>query len=711
MKQLTQQLKSGKMEILEVPFPVLGDNHLLVRNHFSVISAGTEGKTVSDARKGYIAKARSRQKEVKQVIEMVKANGLKSTYDFVMNKLDAPSALGYSCAGEIIAIGKQVSGFQVGDWVACGGNSASHADVVAVPVNLAVKIPKELSLQEAAFTTLGAIAMQGIRQAELKVGESCLIIGMGLIGQITAKILQASGIRAIGVDVSETALSQCKTAGIAPVYLRSQAGIEDLITEFSGGFGVDAVLITAGSSSLDPIEFAGQMARKKGKIVIVGAVPTGFERANFYKKELDVRMSMSYGPGRGDLNYEEKGNDYPVGYVRWTENRNMQAFVDLLASRKIHVHDLISHTFPLEQAEQAYNMIVGESQKFNGILLQYDTELPKGKIQYKEFTGSKSSANIGLIGAGNYAQGVLLPQLKNHFVFTGLLTSKGNISRYVADKYGFAYSTPKASDIYEDELISTVFVTTRHDSHAEYVLQAIAAHKHVFVEKPLAINEAQLEEIKEAQNKAIAANKAKQIMVGFNRRFSPAILEMQKLLVPEQAKSIQIRVNAGDLAPDHWVNDPEIGGGRIIGEACHFVDLAMCIAASPVKSVSAEALEKANGIINSVAVTLAFENGSIASISYFSNGSKLLPKESIEVFCGGTVVQIDDFKSMQITGKSVKKIKFKNQDKGHANTIRFFHDSLINGKAPIIPFEELYLSSLATFKVLESIREQRKIIL
>lgn len=709
MKQLTQQLKSGKMEILEVPFPLLGDRQILVRNHFSVISAGTEGKTVSDARKGYIAKARSRQKEVKQVIEMIKTNGLRSTYDFVMNKLDAPSALGYSCAGEVIAVGKEVGTFQVGDWAACGGNSASHADVVSVPVHLAVKIPKHISLQHAAFTTLGAIAIQGIRQAELKMGESCLLIGMGLIGQLSAQIMLASGIKVIGVDVSEISVEQAKKAGIQNVYLRNQVGIEDLITEFSGGYGVDSVIITAGSSSLDPIEFAGQMARKKGKIVIVGAVPTGFDRATFYKKELEVRMSMSYGPGRGDLQYEDKGIDYPYGYVRWTENRNMQAFVDLLSEQKINIEAVITHTFALENAEKAYELILSKEENFNGIVLQFETDIPAAKIRLKE--QHKSSNKIGLIGAGNYAQGVLLPNLKGLFQLGTVLTSKGNVARYVAEKYGFESATSNPDDVFNDESLSGVIVSTRHDSHAKYVLQAIAAQKHVFVEKPLAINEAQLEEIKTAYESALSKNKAKQIIVGFNRRFSPAIQELKKILVPTQAKSINIRVNAGDLPPEHWVNDPETGGGRIIGEACHFVDLARCIADSPIKSVSAEALEKANGIINSVSITLGFENGSIASISYFSNGSKLLPKELIEVFCGGTVVRIDDFKTMEITGKSVKKIKFGKQDKGHGNTIRLFHDSLVNGKAAIIPFEEIYESSLATFKVLESIREQRKILL
>lgn len=711
MKQLTQQLKSGKMEILEVPFPLLEEKQILVRNYFSVISSGTEGKTVTDARKGYIAKARSRQKEVKQIIEMIKANGLKSTYDFVMNKLDAPSALGYSCAGEVIAVGEKITGFKVGDFVACGGNSASHADVVSIPQYLAVKLPQHVDLKEAAFTTLGAISLQGIRQAELKVGENCLIIGMGLIGQITAKILQTSGIKVVGIDVSDSSVNQSKKNGIKYVYPRGQNGIEEVLRAFSAGFGLDSVIITAGTNSLDPIEFAGKIARKKAKIVIVGAVPTGFERENFYKKELDVRMSMSYGPGRGDLNYEDKGIDYPVGYVRWTENRNMQAFVDLLESGKLYISDLISHVFPLEDVEKAYNLIVSKEEEFNGILIQYDSEIPKSKINFKTGVFQKSSTNIGLIGAGNFAQGILLPKMRGLFQFGGIVTNKGNISKYVADKYGFSFASDNPNDLFQDESISTIFITTRHDSHAKYVLKGIESHKNIFVEKPLALNERELEEIKTAYHKLLEKNIFKHIVVGFNRRFSAAIEYVKKTFGENQAKSINIRVNAGDLPFEHWVNDPEIGGGRIIGEACHFIDLATFIAGSKIKTVSAEALNKANGLISSVSISLGFDNGSIASISYFSNGNKLVSKEFIEIFCGGTIVQIDDFKSVKIHGKNKKIIKFRSQDKGHIKEMELFHHSIKHGLDPIISFEESYRSTLATFKVVQSIRETRKIFL
>ncbi|MFC2175556.1 bi-domain-containing oxidoreductase [Bacteroidota bacterium] len=710
MKQLTQELKSGKMEIMEVPFPALNKGQVLVRNHYSVISAGTEGKTVTDARKGYIAKARSRQKEVKQVLDMVKTNGLLPTYKLVMNKLEAPSALGYSTAGEVIAIADDVTAFKVGDRVACGGGSACHADVISVPVNLCAKVPDNVDLKHAAFTTIASIAIQGVRQAELRMGENCLIIGMGLIGQMTSKILNASGIRAIAVDVSEGQIQQSKSVGIKDVYNRNLPGIEDLIAKFSDGNGVDAIIITAGTSSLDPVEFAGVCARKKAKVVIVGAVPTGFSRANYYKKELDLRMSMSYGPGRQDPNYEEKGIDYPVGYVRWTENRNMQSYLELIEGGKLDVAALISHEFNLADAPDAYNMILNRSEAFNGVVLRYEEDLPATKVELTSKTYAASEPNVGLIGAGNFAQGTLLPNMKGHCNFVGVATGRGNMSKYVGEKYNFNYCAESAEEIVGDDKINTVFITTRHDSHAEYVVKAANAGKNVFVEKPLAMNLEELEQIKTVYEKS-SKNSPIKVMVGFNRRFAPAVQEIKRLFVDEQAKSIVIRVNAGVVPADHWVNDPKVGGGRIIGEGCHFIDLAMFLAGDKITSVTANSMEDANGLNNTVVITLEFANGSIASVNYFSNGNKEVSKEYIEVYCGETIAIIDDFKSLTISGAKNKVKKFKGQDKGHSNELKLYLESVLKGKPQPISFEDCYLSSLATLKVLESIRDNRKLFL
>jgi polar amino acid transport system substrate-binding protein len=712
MQQLTQQLKSGHMEILEVPFPALNIRTILVRNHFSVISAGTEGKTVTDARKGYIAKAKSRQKEVRQVIEMVKTNGLLPTYKLVMNKLEAPASLGYSTAGEVIAVGEGVFEFKVGDFVACGGAGASHADVVSIPVHLAVKVPETIDLKQAAFSTIASIAIQGIRQADLRMGENCLVIGMGIVGQLTYKILEASGMYPIGIDVSDIQVKQSKEAGILNVYNRTQEGLDEIILNFTKGQGADSVIITAGTSSLDPVEFAGAMARKKAKVVIVGAVPTGFSRMHYYKKELDLKMSMSYGPGRSDINYEEKGIDYPIGYVRWTENRNMQSYIDLLASKRLDISSLISHTFSLAEASKAYDMILERVEPFAGILIQYDQETELiSKVALKNQTYKPEEANVGFIGAGSFAQGTLIPNMKGFCNFVGITTGRGNTAKYVGDKYGFNYLAASADEIVKDSKINTVFITTRHNLHAENVLKAIQNGKNVFVEKPLAMNEEELSEIKLAYETANSKGNVKHVMVGFNRRFAPAVQDLEKLFLPEQMKSIAIRVNSGVMPIDHWVNDPVIGGGRIIGEACHFIDLAMFLADSPIVSVSADSIPDANNLNNTVVINLKMKNGSIASINYFANGNKAVPKEQIEVFSGGIIAQIDDFRSLKIFGNKSKTIKYKGQDKGHAKGVQTFLKTIKEGLPCSIPFEESYLSMLATFKINQSLKENRKILI
>jgi len=714
MDQLTQQLKSGHMEILEVPFPILGRGQVMVRNYYSVISAGTESKTVSDARKGYIAKARSRQKEVRQVVEMIKTNGLMETYKLVMNKLEAPSPLGYSCSGEVIAVGEGVTGLKVGDKVACGGSTAVHAEVVAVPVNLCVKLPDTVNPREAAFTTVASIAIQGIRQAELQFGHHAVVIGLGLIGQLTMQILKSSGVHAIGVDISDQQVELAKKGGSAHVYNRNLEGLEPFIAELTGGLGADAVLITAGTSSLDPVEFAGRIARKKGKVVIVGAVPTGFSREHYYKKELDLRMSSSYGPGRYDPNYEEKGIDYPAGYVRFTENRNMQSFIDLLATDNLSLDYLITHEFLLNDAPQAYSMILDKSEPFAGILIRYDEEKElKSDLTFPKVNHQAQNPEVGFIGAGNFAQNMLLPRMKGKCNFVSIATMKGNESVYVAKKYGFTRVVDSAEKVTADPEVNTVFIVTRHDTHAKYVMDGLKAGKHVYVEKPLAMNEGQLEEVRELYHSVSATDPSKvpMLMVGFNRRFSPAVEKIMSLFSKDQPKAIQVRINAGSLPPEHWVNDPEFGGGRIVGEACHFIDLAMFLAGSPITSVYAREMKDPNNMSNTVSITLDFENGSVAGLTYFSNGSKKLSKESIEVFCGGTVAVIDDFKTLQLFGNTVKTFRFKGQDKGHATQLARFLEAVKTGAPCPVPFHESYLSMSATFKVLESLSSGRAISL
>jgi len=709
MQQLTQQLKSGKMEIIEVPVPALGKDQVLVRNYYSIISAGTEGKTVTDARKGYITKARSRQKEVQQVIELIKTQGLRETYNMVMNKLEAPSPLGYSCAGEVIATGENITSFAVGDKVACGGNTAVHADIVAVPVNLCVKVPDNVDLKQAAMTTIASIAVQGIRQAELKMGESCLVIGTGIIGILTMQMLEAAGIKAIGVDVNKTQIEYAKKLGVQNIYDRNAEGIEDLIKNFSGRSGTDAVIITAAASSTDPVELAGEAAGKKGKVVIVGAVPTGFSRKNYYRKELDLRMSCSYGPGRYDPLYEEKGIDYPEGYVRWTENRNMQFFIDLLSRKKINIDPLISHTFPLIEAPNAYNIILEKSEPFAGIAIQYDSDSKsESTIRLRKEHYQTAKPVIGFIGAGSFAQNMLLPNLKNKIQFSGVVTARGNTSRYIADKYGFSYCTSDGNEVIQDKNTNTVFIATRHDLHGKYVLEALQAGKNVFVEKPLALKPDELEKIKGTYYSMDKENRPR-VMVGFNRRFAPAVRRMNTIFNQHQQKAISMRINAGIIPADHWVHDPETGGGRIIGEVCHFIDLATFIAGSKVNNLFATVMKDPENKNDTLTINLHFNNGSICSIAYFSNGNKKLPKEYIEIFCGGSVIQINDFKEKKIIGKINKSTKQKSQDKGHKEElIRFIH-AIEKGESSPIPFDELYHSSLVTFRVIDSIKSGQAI--
>lgn len=707
MHQLTQQLKSGTMEILEVPFPALGNGQILVRNHYSIISTGTEGKTISDARKGYIAKARSRQKEVRQVLDMIKNTGVVETYKLVMNKLEAPAALGYSCAGEIIAIGGGVANFHIGDLVACGGQGAYHADVVSVYQNLCVKVPEIVELRHAAFATIASIAIQGIRQADLRFGESCVIIGLGLVGQIAIQVLNAAGIKTIGVDIDDQQVEAGLKCGAAISLNRNQSGIARIIQDQTYGVGADAVIITAATSSLDPVNFAGEICRKKGRVVIVGAVPTGFERANYYKKELELLMSTSYGPGRYDLNYEEKGIDYPVSHVRWTENRNMQSFIDLLAAGKLDMDKIITHTFSLGEAPEAYNMILEKSEHFTGVIIQYDEQKTiKRTVKFNDIQYKPEDVNVGFIGAGNFAQNILLPRLRGLCNFTGIATAHGNTARYVADKYKFGYCSDNADNIIADNNTNIIFIATRHNLHGNYVIKALRAGKNVFVEKPLTLVLEELEEIKSIVESSSGDNR---LMVGFNRRFSPFIQTIQKLFTPEQPKAMNFRINAGSVPSEHWVNDTEIGGGRIIGEACHFIDLAMCIAASPINTVVANVMGGNPQFNDTVTITLTFKNGSVANISYFSNGSKTLSKEYIEIFCSGTTAIIDDFKTLTLYDKKVTKHKLKSQDKGHTMELKLFLNSIKEGKPCPITFTELYLSTLATFKVLNSIKENRLI--
>jgi len=699
MEQLTQNLKDGKMELLEVPFPAVEKGQVLIRNHHSLISTGTEGKTVKDARLGYIGKARARKEEVKKVVVAAKTFGVRNTYRMVMNKLDAPSPLGYSCAGEVIAIANDVKNFRVGDLVACGGVSAVHAEVVSVPVNLCVLIPEKVSTKEASFTTVGAIALQGIRQADLKLGENCAVIGLGLVGQLTVQMLRASGVKVIGIDLDDNMINIASANGCDLVLNRNHTTLEEEISEFTKGFGTDSVIITAGSTSTDPVDLAGAISRKKGNVVIVGGVPTGFKRPNYFKKELDLRMSSSYGPGRYDSNYEAHGIDYPYGYVRWTENRNMQAFVDLINEDKINISKLLTHTFKFNDAPQAYDLLLNRHEPYVGMVLEYDLNKKlKKSVKLVDNKPSGEKPAVGLIGAGSFGQNFLLPAMKNKADLIAVATSRPNNAVNIARKFEFNHATSNAEEVISNSDLNTIFIATRHDSHAKYVINSLQQNKNVFVEKPLCLYPEELDQIIEAYTKS-----GSKLMVGYNRRFSPFVQQIMASISKELPKSINYRINAGFIPSDHWIHDPKVGGGRIIGEVCHFIDLAMFISGHPIVSVSARALRDSGNKEETLVVNLDFEDGSIASISYFSNGNKSLNKENIEIFCGGEVFLIDDFKSLTSYSSKTEKTSG-NQDKGHNNEVSEYLNAVAKGTDSPISFNDLILTSHATFCVIESLR-------
>lgn len=701
------------MQVLEVPLPLPRAGEVLVRNRYSVISAGTEGSTVKAARKSLLGKAKERPQQLRQVIETLRSQGPLQTYRAVMKKLDAYSPLGYSCAGDVIGMSADVAGFRVGDTVACGGLSACHAEVVSVPVNLCVKLKPDTGLKQAAYNSLGAIAMQGVRQADLRIGESCAVIGLGLLGQLSALLLRASGIRVIGIDIDDTMVEMAARHGTDFALNRRESGIESRICTLTGGLGCDAVIITAASSSLDPINFAGAIARKRGTIVVLGAVPTGFDREpHFYRKELQIRMSCSYGPGRHDPAYEEKGLDYPASYVRWTENRNMQAFQELIHSGKIDLSFLTTHVFTLDQAPAAYDLITQRYKPFAGILIEYDAEktydFVSGRKARCAFPREKKTLiNIGFLGAGSYAQSHLLPNIpkSSDVSFKGVMTATSASARSVGDRFGFSFCTTEANEILQNDEIDTVFIASRHDSHAEYVLRALEAGKNVFVEKPLCLTIGELESIKELYGSLREKpERAPLLMVGYNRRFSP-FLEEAKRLFGQNPMAMTYRVNAGAIPPESWIQDRHLGGGRIIGEVCHFVDALTFLTGVLPVSLFASSMPDPCNLDDTVQVCLKYANGSVGNIAYLANGSKTMPKERIEIFADGTTAVIDDFRVLTVySSGGAKTKKLLSQNKGQEKEVQTFLQCIREGLEEPIPFEEICSTSLATFRILESIQ-------
>ena len=707
MKQVIQNFKNGELSVSDVPPPALSRGFVLVRNEFSLISAGTERSTVSTAQASLLGKARQRPDLVTQVLDSFRKDGFAETLKRVRTKLETLKELGYSSAGTVLASMDTQGRFKPGDRVACGGGGyASHAGVVTVPQNLLVKVPDTVGLDAAAFTTLGAIAMQGVRQASPRLGEFVCVIGLGLLGQITAQILRANGCQVFGVDTAESMVALAEKNSCQAARTRSDAGLQSALSAFTGGHGFDSVIIAAATQSTDPVELATAILRPKGVIIIVGAVPMNIPREpHFYKKELELKISCSYGPGRYDSSYEDEGRDYPYGYVRWTENRNMEAFVRLLENRSVDVQPLVTHVFAIEQAEKAYDIVTGKTrERHMGILLKYP-DVPETYLVVAPTSAAAAVATavgVGFIGAGSFAQKFLIPFARQEGVLLNVVTSHGITAKSVGEKFGFRTYSTDTHGLLTDPAVNTVFIATRHDTHAQLAVAALEAGKNVFVEKPLALGEDELVRILEVAGRRGDCR----LMVGYNRRFSPLARNAKEVFRNASGPLfINYRVNAGFIPKEHWTQT-EQGGGRILGEVCHFVDLMQFLTDSEPGSVYALSVAGRNAQMrdqDNVVISLRFKNGSIGQISYLACGDKLLSKERIEIFGDGRSFIIDDFR-MGEHYVSGTRHKIKAHGKGHKEEVEVFLRTVRQGQPSPIPVASLVLTSVATFAILDSLR-------
>lgn len=708
MKQITQTLKTGVIEINDVPIPTLTDKFVLVRNAASVISAGTEKTKIDMGKKSLLQKAMARPDLVRQVLKKVQNEGLAKTMQTVTSRLNSPSPLGYSCAGTVIAAGGLVEGIQPGDRVACGGvNYANHAEFVAVPKNLVVKVPNNVTDEEASFATVGSISLQGVRLAAPQLGETFLVLGLGLLGQIAVQLLRANGCTVIANDLDPAQVERAVGFGAIP----AGPGVDlvNLCEQLTGGHGVDGVLVCAGTSSNQPIELCGAVTREKGRVVVVGAVRMDIPREDYFKKEISVVISRSYGPGRYDPYYEESGNDYPLPYVRFTEQRNMATFLDLVAQGKVDVKSLISHRFSVDEAADAYRLIEGaKTEPYLGIVIQYSAAQAQQAAPVRIATGTapvtRGKIGLSFFGAGNYATASLLPVLKNMepIEFRGLVTASGRTAQGVAKQFGFAFCAGAVSELHGEDT-DAVVITTRHDTHADATVAALNAGKHVYVEKPLAMTVPELAAVRQAWAKS-----GSQVMVGFNRRFAPATREVLQHFAPVQSPLVvAIRVNAGAIPADHWIQDPVLGGGRVIGEACHFVDLASALVGADPVSVNSVGTAKSqtSAMLNdNVIITLTYPNSSIATIIYTADGSKAMHKERVEVFGGGRSAVIDDFReaTLYVGDSKTHIVKQATQDKGQKAMLTQWVAGLASG-TPCVSAQSLLSNSLATILAVESL--------
>ncbi|OJW85232.1 MAG: dehydrogenase [Bacteroidetes bacterium 46-16] len=696
MKQIIQDLKNGDTILEEVPVPAIKGGYVLIRSTRSLVSQGTERMLIEFGKAGWISKARQQPERVKMVLNKIKTDGLKPTIDTVVNKLSQPIPLGYSNAGVVIGIGKGVSGLSIGDRVVSNG---PHAEVVSVPQNLVAKIPDNVSDEEAAFTVIGAIGLQGIRLAAPTFGETVVVVGLGLIGQMTAQLLKANGCKVIGLDYDEDKLALAAQKGI----IAANPGINDpvkLVNSLTTDTGADAVIITASNKNNDIIAQAANMSRKRGRIVLVGVIGLELNRADFYEKELSFQVSCSYGPGRYDPAYEQKGHDYPIGFVRWTEKRNFEAILEAISGKQLDVSSLISERIPLQNYAQAYSNM--SATKRIATIIEYAETIQQSTITYKQKDLSAQKGIIGIIGAGNFTSAVILPTLKrNNEQVKTIASANGLSAAILAKKFGISKASSDLNEILDDPDIDTVFITTRHAQHADMSIEALKAAKHVFVEKPLALTHEELDAIIDTWKQSNTT-----LTVGFNRRFAPLAQKMKKLIGNIHAPmNIIATMNAGAIPANSWVHDMASGGGRILGEACHFIDLCSYFTGSKVKAVCMNAIgTQPEENTDNASILLQYEDGSNAVINYFSNGSKTYDKERIEVYSMERTLVMENWRKLTGYGFNGFSSSSSRQDKGHTEQFVRLMKSIKAGNAPIIPFDELVNTTRATIAAIDSLK-------
>lgn len=701
MKQIIQNIKNGKIKLIDIPRPNVSKGSILIKTKKTLISSGTEKMLTQFGKANWLDKAKMQPNKVKEVISKIKTDGLIPSFEAVLNKLNEPLPLGYCNVGEVIEIGENVSGFQIGDRILSNGK---HSEVVCVPKNLCAKIPDNVSYDEAVFTILASVALQGIRLSKPTLGERIVVIGLGLVGLITVQLLKANGCKVLGVDNDDEKLRIAEKFGAEVINFDTNQSTVSTANSFSNNNGADAVIITASTNSNQVIHEAAQMSRKRGRIILVGVTGLNLNRDDFYEKELKFQVSSSYGPGRYEKKYEDKGYDYPIGFIRWTENRNFEAILEMMAEGKLNLKSLISNQFDIEDYDDAYNLILSNESSL-GVVFNYpslnEEKYPKTIVLNQELD-TNSDISLGatsFIGSGNYASKILIPNFKKAGAkFYGIASNSGLSGTVLAKKYNFSISTTDSSKILNDNHSSNIVIATKHDTHAEFILKALHKEKNIFVEKPLCINLNELSEIEKVYNNL----KCKPIlMVGFNRRFSPLVAQMKSLLNQVSTpKAFIMTINSGHIPMDDWTQDNEIGGGRIIGEVCHFIDLLRYLSGQEIISCTKQIMNSKSQ--DTLSIQITFIDGSIGTIHYFSNGSKLYPKERVEVFTDNKVIRLDNYKKLVGFGwKNFSKSSLWKQDKGQYLCVKSFIDAIKEKKLSSIPFNEIIEVTKNTIEVAE----------